>query len=351
MKRYVKYFISAALLVVLVSGKGNITRGLDATPPEEGPSQERRAQGGGLLKNANMEEGFYWEYPNHFVAKNWTRWWLGDVIPEYDDVRDWRPYRYDGDHAQIYFWSWPVAYTAGIYQRVAVQPCRFYQFSMYGRNHSDSGVNHHARLGIDPLGRIVDDPYIDYFPPEFVWSPEQTFLYTWGLHTVTAESRSDYITAITYVSPDRNHPPYDTFWDAGSLVEVAPPDGRLPEPSNWNPDGFITNVISHTASGQLTIEWDTAEPVLTQVWYSVHTPTSPTTPTITLSHTLYLPLVSRWEIPDLYTSVDQSDATHHEATIEGLEKGQTVEFVILARRLVEYSCLTMVSDFFTVVAE
>lgn len=350
MKRYAKYLTSAVLFIALALGKGEVIRGLDTDPSAGGPFQDQQEQTDSLLTNGNMEElPFYWEFPNHWIAGSWTRWWLGTVIPEYDDVRDHRPYRYDGDHAQIYFWVWH--YTAGIYQRVAVQPCTFYQFSMYGRNHSEAGVNHHAKIGIDPLGRVVDDPYVTYFPPEFVWSPEQTFLHTWGLHTVTAESSSDHITAITYVSPDPGHPTYDTFWDGGTLVQVPPPDGRLPEPSNWTPDEFITNVVTQTSPGQLTIEWDIAESVWTQVWYSVGTPTEPTTPTTTLTHTTHLPLVARWEVPDLYTPVDQSGGTHHQAIIQELEAEQIVQFVILARHLVEYSCFTSPSDFFTIVAE
>ena len=349
MKRQVWHFICVVLLIALALGKGEVTLGAGVEPDEKEPPQAHQTQSSSLLVNGSMEDGFYWLYPNHYIGNNWTRWWLGDVIPEYDDVREWRPYKYDGEHAQIYFWNWH--YTAGIYQRVAVQPCTFYQFSMYGRNHSDPVVNHHARVGIDPLGRVVDNPYVTYFPPEFVWSPEQTFLYTWGLHTVTAESSSDHITAITYVSPDRGYPPYDTFWDGGTLVQVLPPDGRLPEPSSSTPDGFITNVVSYTQPGQLTIEWDIAEPVSTQVWYNVLTPTEPTTPTVTLTRTTYLPLISRSGWPDLYTIVDQSGETHHEATITGLEEDQIVRFVILARHLIEYSCYTSISDFFTIVAE
>jgi len=352
MKRQVWHFICVVLLIALVLSKGEVTLGAGIEPEEKEPPQAQQTQSSNLLVNGNMEElPFYWESPNHWVAGSWTRWWMGGVIPEYDDVRAWRSQRYDGDHAQIYFWIWPQAYTAGIYQRVAVQPCMFYQFSMYGRNHSDPVVDHHARIGIDPLGRVVDNPYVNYFPPEFVWSPEQTFLYTWGLHTVTAESSSDHITAITYVSPDRDYPPYDTFWDGGTLVQVPPPDGRLPEPSSQTPDGFITNVMTQTSPGQLTIEWDIAEPVSTQVWYSVRTPTPPVSPTTTLTHTTYLPLVSRWVWPDLYTPVDQSGVTHHVAVIQELEADQIVRFVILVRRLEEYTCYTLFSDFYTVVAE
>lgn len=351
MKRQIWHTICMVLLIALVLSKGEVALGAGIEPDEGEPPQIEQVQSSNLLLNGSMEDGFYWLYPNHYIANNWTRWWLGDVIPEYDDVRAWRDYKYDGEHAQIYFWIWPQAYTAGIYQQVAAQPCTFYQFNIYGRNHSDPAVNHHARIGIDPLGRIVDNPYVDYFPPEFVWSPEKTYLYTWGLHTLTAESSSDHITAITYVSPDRNYPPYDTFWDGGTLVQVLPPGGRLPEPSSSTSDGFITSVVSNTLPGQLTIEWNTAEPVWTQVWYIVLTPTESATPTVTLTNTIYLPLVSRSGWPNLQTPVDQSGTTHHTATIVDLQEGQIVRFVILARRLIEYSCYTSISDSYIVIAE
>jgi len=355
MKRYTWCLVTIVLLTALALGKGEVILRAGKAPWEEGLFQNQQTQADSLLVNGNMEElAFYWKPPNHFIAGGWMRWWLGHVIPEYDDIRAWRPHRYDGDHAQIYFWYWYVPYTAGIYQRVAVQPCTFYQFSMYGRNHSAPGADHHARIGIDPLGRqytTMDDPRVESLPDDIVWSPEQTFFYTWGLHTVIAESRSDHITAITYVSPDHSHQPYDTFWDAGTLTKVPPPSERLADPPGWTPDGFITNVVSYTSyisPGQLFIEWETGEPASTQVVYGVSTYTLPITPTATFTHVVYLPLVVRGQLPELYTPVDQSGLTHHQAVIQRLEGSQTVEFVILARRLVEDACLTSRSAFFKV---
>ncbi len=345
MKRCAWHLVTTVLLAVLALGKGEVTCGAGEVPWGGEPLQVQHVQADNLLVNGSMEEGFYWKYPNHYVANGWLRWIEGSSIPEYDDVREWRPYRYDGNHAQVYF-KWGASYTAGIYQRVPVRPCTFYQFSMYGRNHSDAGLDHHARIGIDPLGRqynTANNPFVSSLPSDTVWSSEQTFFYTWGLHTVTAESRSDHVTVVTYVSPDHCYTPYDTFWDAGTLVEVPLPPGRLPDPPSWDPDGLITEVVSYTQSGQLVIEWETTEPALTQVWYRVITPTLPITSTGTgslLLPTVYLPLVTNWRSLDLYTPVDQTGGTHHRAVIQWLEEGQNIRFVILARHLVSDTCRT-----------
>jgi len=303
-----------------------------------------------------MEQGFYWKYPNHYVANEWHRWWVGEDIPEYDDVRAWRPERYDGNHAQIYF-RWGRSYTAGIYQRVAVRPCTSYLFSMYGRNHSSKYVNHHAKIGIDPLGREYG-LYLSDLPSDIAWSPEQTFYYTWGQHIVATESRGDHITAIAYVSPDSVYATYDTFWDVGALVELPPSPGQLPAPSGWDSSDFITGVVSYTQPGKLTIGWDTLEPASAQVWYQVRPPvpavTLPTVPSGTIHYPpVYLPLVVYTGESDpleysLYTPLDPSYLTHHLAEIDNLTEGQIVEFVILARHLEDGDCRTSHSQLFKV---
>jgi hypothetical protein len=354
MRGYVRHLTTAALLAALMFGKQEISRGVNEVPGSEEPFDAQQIQAGNLLVNSSMEEGFYWKHPNHYVANGWQRWWIGGAIPEYDDVRAWRPHRYDGNHAQVYF-RWGSSYTAGIYQQVAVRPCTYYQFSMYGRNHSNTEVNHHARVGIDPLGRECA-LYMSRLPSDIVWSPEQTFFYTWGLHTVIAESRSDHITAIAYVSPDNVYTAYDTFWDTAALVELPPPPGQLPDPPNWDASEFITGVVSYTLPGELIIRWNTAEPASAQVWYQVHTPTPPTTSTVPtgtpLFPAVYLPVVISSPTDSstypMYTAIDQSYLTHHEATIEDLEEGQVVKFVILARHLECGSCRTSTSAAFEV---
>lgn len=298
-----------------------------------------------LLVNGNMEEvAFYWKPPNHFVAGGWLRWWYGSGIPEYDDVRAWRPQRYDGDHAQIYF-RWGATYTAGIYQRVeGVQPCTFYRFEMYGRNHSLPGANHYARLGLDPQGRVyndIDNPGIPSLPGGIVWSDYQTFYEVWGRHEVMAEAAGNAITAITYASPDPGYGYYDTFWDAGSLTVADPPEGRLPAPSSFASDGFITNLVTQTVLNYLLVEWNTAQPASTQVWYEIVAPSTPFTPT----SVVYLPLLYSAITPEFpsnwrFSPVDQTPVTHHQVWIGPFQDGETVRFVALSRRLAGGSCLT-----------
>jgi hypothetical protein len=48
----------------------------------------------------------------------------------------------------------------------------------------------------------------------------------------------------------------------------------------------------------------------------------------------------------MYTPLDRSDLTYHQVTIEGLESGQIVEFVILARHLEGDTCRTSSSAAF-----
>lgn len=352
MRRRARHVFAMVLLVALAVGERRVAQGAGAAPWEEGPLQAQQTQVDNLLVNGDMEDyPFYWEPPNHWVAGGWMRWWMGSVIPEYDDVRDWRPYRYDGDHAQIYFWVWH--YTAGIYQRVAVQPCTFYRFSMYGRNHSAPGADHHARIGIDPLGRqynTIDDPAVSSLPADITWSPEQTFFYDWGLHSVTAESRSDHVTAITYVSPDPDYAPYDTFWDAGTLAEALPPDGRLPAPESLESDGFITNVITSTSLNFLLLEWDTPEPASTQVWYTTRVTS---TASYTGSVMVYLPLILNGDMGGNFlpytTFAHQTPVTHHEAVLGPFQSEQMVEFVALSRHLAGSECRTSASGLFQIV--
>ena len=319
--------------------------GADSPPGKQDQISVKDIQTENLLTNGNMEEGFYWKYPNHYVANGWKRWWIGNVIPEYDDVREWRPWRYDGHHAQIYFWYYH--YTAGIFQQVATQPCTPYQFSMYGRNHSGDGADHHARIGIDPLGREYGR-YISSLPSDITWSPEQTFFYTWGLHTVTAEALDTTITGITHVSPDANYAPYDTFWDAGTLTQVPFPNNRLPEPDSWESSEFINNVTTQMGAGHLIVEWDTLQPASTQAWYDIIRPADPITPghTLLLSHAWYLPLIAVNRPPDrdfeFATPLDTTPTTHHRIQISSLNEGEKIKFVLLSRHRQNNACTTEV---------
>lgn len=336
MKRYMWYFVTAALCAASLLGPGEIVRGDDDPPGKKDlPGKRERLQAENLLVNGSMEDGFYWKYPNHFVANGWKRWWIaGTVLPEYDDTnKSVRP-EYDGKHAQTYF-KWGSSYTAGIYQIVeGVSPCTPYQLTMWGRNHSLDSALPHARIGLDPQGLdfstgggVVNSG----FPPYTVWSTEQTALFTWEQLSVQVEPVGERLTAILYASPWRPNDGlvyyFDTFWDAGRLVHSPSPDGRLPEPDSWTPSGFIQDLSAVVLLDRAIITWNTASPASTQVWYEITSSTG----------------VAQNPPTALATPADLTPVTQHRVVIEGLHSGEVVSFVALSRRPVDVQCVTEVS--------
>ena len=284
-----------------------------------------------LLVNGNMEAlPFYWRPPNHFVAGGWSRWWIHNTpMPEYDDVREWRPQRYDGNHAQIYF-IWGKLYTAGIFQVVeGVTPCTPYRFSMWGRTHSLAGAEPHARAGLDPAGSEVtpDGAVKNGLPPLMVWSREQTQLSVWEKFSVEAEPLGDRLTALVYGAPRPGSGAqhyYDTFWDAGILAPVSFPDEKLPAPASWTPSGFIRNLEMTWELDELVVTWETPSPASTQVWYEMSTTSTGISPARYSGATL------------LHTE----PVTQHRAVIETPTGGRVIHLAALSRRPGASACVT-----------
>jgi len=161
---------------------------------------------------------------------------------------------------------------------------------------------------------------------------------------VTTESGGDSVTAIVYASPNPGYGYYDTFWDAGTLAEARPPDGRLPAPDSLENDGFISNVVTSTLVNYMVVEWDTLEPASTQVLYTAW---DSETISFTVTAVVYLPLViSNPGTEDVLatlsraTFADQTPVTHHQALLGPLQDGQMVRFIALSRRLVGGECQT-----------
>jgi len=316
-----------------------------------------QGQGGAnVLLNPSFEERFYWEFPNHYVAEDWNRWWIhGSNLPEYTDssAHSIRPH-YDGERAQVWH-IWGRTYTAGIYQVAHdVNPCRLYKLSAWNQNHSLSDASFHARAGLDPKGtQLTPGPWsgaVERLPPQTVWSPEQTALYTWENISVTAEALNDKLTAIFYTSPERGSSNstyfFDSIWDAASLVPVTFPDGRLPAPGGSRDPDFIYNVTATARLNSLVVEWDTKAPASTQVLYEIRTPTGPITPTLPYSHTVYVPIVSKaltdYSTYDMHTALNPEPVLHHRAVIGNLEDESTITiaYVPLSRYLRGSSCAT-----------
>jgi hypothetical protein len=336
-KQHMWYLVMVALCATFLLGPGEVVRG-DGDPPSKKdiPGKQDLFQAENLLVNGSMEDGFYWKYPNHFVANGWQRWWIhGTVLPEYDDTNKSavRP-EYDGKHAQTYF-KWGNSYTAGIYQLVTgLSPCTPYQLTMWARNHSLDSALPHARIGLDPQGLLdfaSGSAGKSNLPPHTVWSTEQTALFTWEQLSVQVEPVEDRLTAILYASPSRPDDGltyyFDTFWDAGRLIHLSSPDGRLSEPDSWTPSGFIQNLSAVALLDRAIITWNTPSPASTQVWYEITSSTG----------------VAQNPPTALATPVDLTPVTQHRVVIEGLHSGEVVSFVALSRRPVDAQCVTEVS--------
>jgi hypothetical protein len=301
-----------------------------------------------LLSNGDFE-GVFIEYPKggggkDYIAEGWSRWWIhGTSIPEFSDAI-WGRDPYQGNHAQIYH-SWPK-YTAGVYQVITdVLTCRPYELTMYTKTNAGYSTSPNSRIGIDPEGiTFTEDGAVkNGLPPKTVWSEEQQKLFEWEELSVKAEPITSQINAILYAAP-RPNPYYETSWDTGALVPSTYDDGRMPEPSGIS--NFIRNISTVTGTTSITISWQTTEPAAsTQVWYHVFTPSTPVTPTATMTHTVHLPLISQGEETfDLATGISFMRATEHQALINGLGPGKGIKFIILVRRLNGDACETVQSE-------
>lgn len=342
--RYILTFIMLCSLLVLHPGTA-------VTPAARGDD-------GDVLVNGDFEDnnGFDWFPPNHFLAPGWYRWWINTPpatqIPEYDDMRPntlrWPPY--SGLHAQVYF-KWGSNYHAGIYQVVQnVTPCVPYEFSMVVNSRGVVGTEPHTRVGLDPQGTqiTIDHVYNDLIggqmPPLTTWSPEQTELFVWERLSTTAEPLGTRLTAIAFSNPIYTGPQtpyYDTWWDAGSLQQVGFPEGKLPEPGSL--DSTVIQGVQHNFVGDtLNLSWTTTAPASAQVMFYVQRLASPVTSTVTLSHTLFLPIVSRspnWQ----FTALDTTPTTSHQVSIPGmatLQSGDKVFVRLLARLPGPDACVT-----------
>lgn len=346
------------------------------------PAQSKHAAGNSsaqsqanLLINGHMDDvtnyPFYWRPTNHYVAGMWYEWWAGPDLPEFIDgghpyhnqcypprpagtwcVHPTKPSSND-NHSQGYI-RWGAPYIAGIYQPVAVTPCRYYKFEIYNRN---DGSNYHPKVGIDPTGWQL--PYtsnptppnncpptgaspcpnprlesVNNFPSTMVWSETiNQPAYEWALKSVTAEALSTTITVWTFVAPENDaNPSRSTYWDYASLTLVTPPDGMLVSGVLPAPDGNIRNVISTTAINAATLQWQTTAPAYSQVLY--HYVGSAAVPPP--------PVVTNTQQFEMKTDIDWTLNTEHSVRLQNLAPGSVYDVALLAHRWTGSQCQTSV---------
>jgi hypothetical protein len=345
--------------------------------------QAQAAPGDNLLINGDFDQlGFYWRPTNHYVGGMWYEWWGNyNAIPEFIDGghphhNECYPKPADGrchDSSVIDYNNSSQGYIrmgapfiAGVYQQITenIVPCTPYTFEMWNRNDSAS---YGARVGIDSTGWVITrlgdsgpdncppdgksrcpDPYIggDHgFPSTTIWStPSYHKEFTWAPLSVTVEAASDTLSVWTYAAPSSSGS-LSTYWDNGSLVQVPFPDGRLPEPATWVPSGFISQPTTSFANNTLTIQWETQDLASTQVWYTIQEASEPVTTATAYSNTVYMPIISKFQIPRSYmTALDTTPTLQHQVTITGLESMKSVTFVALSRHSLGTSCATETSE-------
>ncbi len=359
-QKWLSPLLIVTMILSLMLSQARTTHADEGSWPEDDAPGMRVATTN-LVVNGDFEQlPFYWRYPNHYVAGGWMRWWInGSVLPEYVDTDGSKYSPYEGSHGQGYF-KWGSTYIAGIYQIVSgLTPCRPYRLTAWGKGHGILTDLPGTRIGLDTMGTQLtlsdeDSAVHGGLPSSIVWSPEQTVLFTWQEFAVQAVPTGDRLTVVLYAAPwrypDSESHYFDTYWDLVTMVPASFTGDRLPLPIATAPSSLITNIVSSTASGSLTINWNTTSSAFSQVWYTVFTPTVPLTPSTPLSYTMYLPLAARGTHYsfDAATAIDMAPSTSHQATITGLSTGQRVRFAILAHRLYNSSCVTEASSSFLV---
>jgi len=175
------------------------------------------------------------------------------------------------------------------------------------------------------------------------WSAEQTDIHRWEQLSVTAEPLGTKLTAITYANPaysGSQTPYYNTWWDQGTLYQVDFPEGKLPEPTSWN-STYIQSVSHQHKGDQLNVTWNTSVQASSQVWYTIEPYTEAVTSTATLSHTVYLPFISKAQQVHA-TTLDPQPTTSHAASISltDLTSGGRITYWVLSRHLETGACVT-----------
>jgi len=241
-------------------------------------------------------------------------------------------------------------HQGGLYQVIYnTTPCLLYNFQMYGRSQPDPGQNPYSSLqvGIDQVGWHPDsanDPAVPgAFPSTTVWGPAHDYKRTFGPLTVTAEAQADKIAVYTYADAlgGRRHA---IVWDTGSFAEVTPAD-LISDPDNPPATSGIYYPAVNTSRSSAQVSWSTASAALGQVYYRLSsTPSTPVSPTETLSYTMYLPLIGRAPTPWLSTSLNKSPVSTHSELITGLQAGSTYEYIVASRGLWGGQCVTWVSE-------
>jgi hypothetical protein len=208
--------------------------------------------GPNLLKNGNFENGIWYERYRGWSPSYWYQWFTrGGHVPEHA-VGKRLPHS-GKEYVRLHMWA--HAWRAGILQNVqGIEPCHMYRLTAYGFFQPSGAPQPNAKIGLDPSGTLAQQFSVDvskhpapkydegvgddlktnkYDGPNIdkttIWSDYHDY-YKWGKFDVTAEAKSDVITAILYCAPKQRpaeKPIYEMNWDSVTLYEVPWPTKRL----------------------------------------------------------------------------------------------------------------------------
>jgi len=330
-------------------------------------SEKSGTIGPNLLKNGNFENGIWYERFRGWSPSYWYQWFTrGGHVPEHA-VGKRLPHS-GKEYVRLHMWAY--AWRGGILQNVrGVEPCHMYRLTAYGFFQPNMAPEPNARIGIDPSGTLAqqfsvdvskhpagkydegvgDDSKTDKYEgldiaETTVWSDYHDY-YKWGKFEVTAEAKSEIITAILYCSPIQRpaeKPIYEMNWDSVELYEVPWPTKRLVDDDRLlTPDkGFknlIVTVQPEFNTAQVT--WKTATPSgASQVLYRFKdwdaSLQKKDNKEVHSKHFLY-------ESPVTY---EKSEKFHRiEVKHPEISSASKLELVALSRVLIDGQCVTLCS--------
>lgn len=220
------------------------------------------AQGTNLLQNPSFEGA----YDGEGAANNWIRWHressedqFGDCTNGYYKLPRWgqaTDFVYDGGSSQYVGNNWDT-WSAGVWQNVPVTPGSTYRFTFWARGYgamessdpSYTGLNMGIRAGIDPNGSGL------WSDSDIVWSAAGNAHDQWVQFSTEATATGDKVTVFTladWAVPGVNqcYKYLNVYFDAASLVEVAPPATDTPPPPP--PAPVVTNTPAPTSTPEFT---------------------------------------------------------------------------------------------------
>jgi hypothetical protein len=323
------------------------------------------------LHNPTFDNGYWYEFHNRYQGSYPAGVWVPAGTNMSDLVQDWRIWFLDGTDVvdcdpdsnyvhsgnksvkiRSFTWSPVERQVAGLYQVIPdTTPCLTYQFQMHGRSRQkepDDSLKA-LRVGIERNGWHPDsanDPAVHgSWPSTTVWGTSHKYTSGYGPLVVTAEALNTQITVLTYADADGGNS-HKIHWDTGSFQEVTPSD-LVPDPDNptVNTSGISSGPTVVVGSTSATVNWETWVESSSQVYYRfISGPSTPISPTGTLSHTVYFPFISKSPGPWLSTPLDTTPTGFHSVFISNLPPGSTYEYFVASRGPSGGECVTWISN-------